>query len=362
MSSFFQWIIRDKKRLYWTLQVGGWLLYSAFVEYLLVGEEDLDTGNHAFFIVVNILLGIGFTHLYRVLISRFHLEQRPAFYSILSAVLGAVALGVCFTATVMVGVFAIDKFYLLGQLGSYEWLFLWWEGLRMSLPWFLLYHLFKLGELAISKVRERDQAVSLLRAAELENLKNQLNPHFLFNALNSIKALTVMQPDLARDMITKLSDLLRLSLSLGGQQAIPLTQELRLVRDYLELEKMRFEDRLLFSMEMDPAAKSVRVPPMILQTLVENALKHGIYARKDGGEVLLKVEKKGKELILSVKNTGVYRPGPESGIGLENLRKRLQLHYGKAAHFSIANVEGQVLAVITLNLPDDETHPSDSDR
>ncbi|HZE23546.1 MAG TPA: histidine kinase [Blattabacteriaceae bacterium] len=193
-----------------------------------------------------------------------------------------------------------------------------------------------------------------LANAQLQVLNMQLHPHFLFNTLHSISTLISEDPQAARQMVLKLSDLLRASLNKIDQLAVPLQQELELLECYISIEQTRFKDRLAIEKEIDSTALACEVPTMILQPLVENAVRHGIgkhrqadrisiIAQRSNGRLLLEV----KNCIGSVENGG---PAPARGIGLTNTRARLEQLYGNQHSLEIANREGGGVAV-KLTLP-----------
>ncbi|UYZ64780.1 sensor histidine kinase [Hymenobacter weizhouensis] len=195
-----------------------------------------------------------------------------------------------------------------------------------------------------------------VREAEMRTLKTQLNPHFLFNGLNNIRALVLENPARARTMMTHLSDLLRYSIQLSSAEQVPLRRELEIVRHYLELESLQLEERLTYSLDVDPAALDVLLPPMTLQLLVENAIKHGLAPRPAGGTIRLaaQLDETGA-LRVTVRNTGRYHPQPgHDGVGVRNARERLALLYGPAARLDLHNsptepdtVEAQLCVPVT---------------
>ena len=190
-----------------------------------------------------------------------------------------------------------------------------------------------------------------LQISELENLKKQLNPHFLFNALNSIKALTISDGKQARESIIQLSDLMRLLLNLGELHRATLGEELKLAQNYLALEKLRFDNRLMYEFNIELDVDNVLIMPMSLNTLLENAVKHGIGQLKSGGKIITSASANKGVITIQVENTGTYDPKPKSnegGIGLENLHKRLALQYGERASFTIENENKMVKAVIKM--------------
>ncbi|GAB3226612.1 histidine kinase [Hymenobacter seoulensis] len=175
--------------------------------------------------------------------------------------------------------------------------------------------------------------------AEMRTLKAQINPHFMFNGLNNIRALVMEDPARARDMITHLSDLLRYSIQLNSTEQVPLQRELEIVEHYLALEAMQLEERLSYHLDIDPAALPVLIPPMTLQLLVENAIKHGLAPRPAGGSICLCAQlNDSNTLHVTVRNTGRYEPRPgHEGVGVRNARERLALLFGPAAHLHLAN-------------------------
>ena len=193
------------------------------------------------------------------------------------------------------------------------------------------------------RYREKEVRLQLaLREAELRALEAQLNPHFLFNSLNSIRALVVENPPLAQDMLTRLANILRYNLHRDLMHTIPLADELEAVTDYLALEGVRFEDRLRVEFAIDPAVAQMAVPPMLLQTLVENALKHGIATLPGGGELIIRAGLQTDGMLVEVENSGQIAAPPPGAtqVGLANTRERLRILYGDRARLDLANLGG----------------------
>ncbi|MEP7351616.1 MAG: histidine kinase [Acidobacteriota bacterium] len=174
------------------------------------------------------------------------------------------------------------------------------------------------------------------RDAELRALKSQINPHFLFNCLNSISALTAVDPAKAREMCVRLSEFLRNTLGLGEREHVTWREELQLARNYLEVEQVRFGARLQVDMDVDHSCTDCQVPPLLLQPLVENAIKHGIATLVEGGTVSLISRLVGNQLEVSVENAfDPEAPPPRrSGLGLRNVRDRLYTRFGSSAQFA----------------------------
>jgi hypothetical protein len=202
------------------------------------------------------------------------------------------------------------------------------------------------------RYREKEVRLQLaLREAELRALEAQINPHFLFNCLNSIRALVAENPRLAQDMITRFASILRYNLHRDLNHTVPLSAELEVVNDYLALESVRLEDRLRIELAVEPEAGRAFIPPMLLQTLVENALKHGIAALPEGGELQIRARIEADQLVVEVINTGQIgkaKPG-STQVGLANTRERLRILYGSRASLELRNREdGRVAATVLL--------------
>jgi len=183
---------------------------------------------------------------------------------------------------------------------------------------------------------EREQLGARLERAQLQALKLQLHPHFLFNALNTITALVHANPDAAERMVSELSELLRASLSNASAQELPLAHELDVLGHYLEIQRIRFQDRLTVTLDIDPDARGALVPNLLLQPLVENAIRHGITPRAAPGRVWITVARQDATLAIDVEDDGVgenpARPHSD-GVGLGNTRARLRALYGPAHRF-----------------------------
>lgn len=202
----------------------------------------------------------------------------------------------------------------------------------------LLYPMSVALHYALLAVEASREAALQARDAELRALKSQINPHFLFNCLNSISALTSTDPARARDMCVLLSDFLRKTLGLGERESISWREELELARTYLDVEQVRFGARLQVEMHVDDDCADCQVPPLVLQPLIENAIKHGIATMVEGGIVRLEGHIENGRLAVRVENSfDPEAPSPRRhGLGLRNVRSRLQTRFGDAAHLQLA--------------------------
>src|SRR5438552_4290835 len=214
------------------------------------------------------------------------------------------------------------------------------------------FHYVSLAQEATHELEARALETSIFaRDAELKALKAQVNPHFLFNSLNSISALTSIDPSRARDMCVLLGDFLRLTLGLGEKASVHLSEELDLLQKYMAIEKVRFGTPLLIREASQEASQACLLPPLLLQPLVENAVKHGIASLPEGGDVRLAVQRQNGRLDVVVENSwDPEAPSRRSGgMGLKNVQSRLEARYGKEATLRIST-EGELFQV-SLSLP-----------
>ncbi|MCA0177228.1 MAG: histidine kinase [Proteobacteria bacterium] len=199
----------------------------------------------------------------------------------------------------------------------------------------------------------RWQAEAAKRALELDVLRAQINPHFLFNALNNLRALIAEDPARAREMVTRLSAVLRHTLAHSASERVPLADEMAVVRDHLAIEQIHLEDRLRVDWQLGDGLDGAQVPPMVLQLLVENAIKHGIARTPGGGEIGIAIAREsadpGGRLIIAVSNPGHWGQGEGgTGLGLAHLRERLARAGGTGADCQITENAGRVTVRLRL--------------
>lgn len=219
--------------------------------------------------------------------------------------------------------------------------------------WFLLYFLFHF----LDNYNNSLKYEAKINEIRLNHLKSQLNPHFIFNALNSVRALVDEDPEKAKTAITRISNMLRFSLMMDKKQVIDFSDELATVKDYLALESIRFEERLEVIYQIEEESFNYKIPPMMLQTIVENAIKHGISNLVKGGLIEIKCrEGLLDELYIQVKNSGFLNTNhknaqkAEGGHGIENTKQRLKLLYGDKSSFRIFNA-GNQFVITEIKIP-----------
>lgn len=220
----------------------------------------------------------------------------------------------------------------------------WWDiiftFILISL-WLLLYMVWHYVERSRKDELDKLNLEKTVKELELNTIKSHINPHFIFNSLNSIRALVDENPQRARSAITELANILRSSMQVEKMETVPLHKELDIVRDYLALEQMRFEERLRVEMDIDEDTLEQPVPPMMLQTLVENAIKHGVSKKIDGGTVRVISKFVDNHFELIVQNTGFLEELPfDEGFGLRSTRDRLRFLYKANSNFQIQNING----------------------
>lgn len=344
--------------LYWKCQLYGWTAAALYWEvdaYIRSAHFNYIAGiiNFLADVVINILL----THTYRHYALKRHwhtLRPQALVIRIIPAIL---VLAAAFMVTVTGRFFLSDHYFFHRFTGTFPaylqqsgWVpFM--TGLRIMSIWVLAWHLYHYAQREIKTTRENARLQLMAKEAQLNNLSSQLNPHFFFNSLNNIKSLVLEDPQLARRAIDLLSELLRTSLYSRSGKLIPVSQELAMVKDYLELEKLRFEERLEVVFQVDEQLLPTLIPPLSIQTLVENAIKHGIDKSRLGGQIIISIYQTSTGINISVQNPGRLQQAPATpGLGIKNLEERLQLQFaGNAAFHITALPEEKVLSVISIS-------------
>lgn len=339
-------------KFYWLAQFLGWFSYCGLLS-LSVWTNNPEQLNLTFLLNVGILIcsGILATHIQRELFLKLgwlELKLSPLIPRLLlsSFLCSIVITGIDFSTEYLTNLNGrrsqpFEFSSLVVSIFAVLILVLFWNAIYFT------FHFFQ---------KSRNQEISNLeltasnRESELKNLRAQLNPHFLFNSLNSIRALVDLDPAKAKIAITTLSNLLRESLLLGKENLVPLGSELIIAKNYLDLEKIRFEERLQIQWEIDESLEHFEIPPFSLQMMIENAIKHGISNLKDGGYVVVKAYRdEDKLMVLEVMNSGTLGGIKDLGVGIQNVQKRLALQYGDKAKFELTEIKGKVQAKMIFN-------------
>ena len=377
----------NKTKLYWLLQFGGWtgLMLTSILAMLMFLPLLPVLGSN----IITILLGVLISHLYRGYVKRRNwkdlkipkLVPRVFLASLLQgtimAVLSLLALIGTFilvaksnpeSVDALIGIpplegvdeetmnkirqASINNFsgskvfvFIFSYVVSFAVYFICWSAL-----YFAYQYLQRTREVEIEKWK----LSASIKDAELNALKAQINPHFIFNSLNNIRSLVVEDSEKARDSITHLSDLLRFSIQFDQYEKVSLEKELQVVEDYLNLEAIQLEERLKYRLNIDAQCKETMIPPMIIQTLVENAIKHSINDLPNGGEIIVESKQNHEFVNIYVKNTGQLKirgagKGHRRGIGISNSKERLRLLYGDKASLTVENMnENMVCATVKV--------------
>ena len=345
--------------LYWLVQIVGWGAYNLIIFVLSYVNGNILVTNKLFvYLACSWISSILLSHFIRYLIIKFNWLNRSIWEIVLYSTIIAIAVSVTFELLQewFTEYILISDFYVHKSEFSFSRFSI---GVFISFIVFSLWYGFYYTYLFIERSRKQEimnlQFEASRNEIELKNLRAQINPHFLFNSLNSIKALVEVDKDESKKAITKLSTLLRNSIHLSKNRLISLNEELELVKNYLDLEKIRFEDHIAINYDISEESKSFKIPPLMIQTLTENAIKHGLSKREEGGriEIITKVE--GEKLIIKINNSGTLQDLKNSrGIGIENTRKRLAIIYGESANFEISEEDEMVRVHIELKQVEDE--------
>jgi sensor histidine kinase YesM len=328
----------ERKNAYWFSQLIGWLLF-ALINIVVIALFDMFTLPGAALLLFLSSVGAALTHVFRAVIKKYrwlNLSLKSLIPRVVlgSIILGSLVYGSYFLAAYFAQAYTPEKLtlgnLLTGMLNMSSVVLLW------SLIYFAV-HYFENYKKAEIETLIWENAV---KEFELRTLKSQLNPHFMFNAMNSIRALIKEDPQSAQTALTKLSNILRYTLKIERNETVPLDEEIETVSDYLALEMIRFEERLRYKIEIDPSTGNIEIPPMMVQTLVENGIKHGISKMTYGGEISIKSFRQNGNLHIRISNSGVFDPEAikhSSGFGIQNTKHRLSLLYGEKGSFTINN-------------------------
>lgn len=348
------------KRHYWLLQLFGWGCFFLWHIFGAWSADKMSIPEERLLIIQRAtgfsLLGLIMTHFLRIVLLKLKVLAKKASTQIW------IFLVLTLLTSCIAGIVELVVYQYLGLLNKPEILItnksLILILLNNSLAWFsyfiiwsAIYFIYHYVSAAQREQIDNLKLKSHIKELELKTIKTHINPHFIFNALNGIRAMVDENPQRARSAITELSNILRSSINIDKSETVPLTDELNIIKDYLALEQMRFEDRLRIQYDIEDKTTSQPVPPMMLQMLVENAIKHGISHEINGGLVKLSALLTDNILELRVENTGLLKEQQKGGgFGIMSIQERLKLMYGNNAAFSIEQLSPNTVAA-TLKLP-----------
>jgi hypothetical protein len=293
--------------------------------------------------------GIAISHFYRMLIIKFDWLQKQIVWQLITIIVMSIANGLLYfiidfllLKILSLSVVKLDFITVAELVINFSVVFVIWSIIYFGFHFFQNY---KLSEINALKY------LAANKESELNNLKAQLNPHFIFNCMNSIRALVDENPDKAKLAITQLSNILRNTLLIDKNKEILLSDEIKLVEDYLQLEKIRYEERLHYTLNIDAHTLKQFIPPFIIQSQVENAIKHGISKLSNGGNILVETLIQNQFLKIKISNTGkLNNQKPLTGVGFVNSKQRLEMLYGTRSKIWIEENQNNVIVQIEIPL------------
>ncbi|MBZ0199634.1 MAG: histidine kinase [Ignavibacteriaceae bacterium] len=342
--------LMNKNNIYWLMQLSGWILFT-ILNLLALAVFGKNTYHDYFTWAFVCFTGLAFTHIYRGYLKKnnwytLSLKKMVARVVSSSVIIGTAMYIFGFMFNYAIGGFNAGEYRIVNTVFTamnLSFVIFFWSLIYFSAHFFENYKRVEIESLIWE---------AAVKDFELKTLKSQLNPHFMFNAMNSIRALIEVEPKKAQTALTKLSNLLRYSLKMERTETVPLEEEIKTVADYLELESIRYEERLTYSINVDPLSAKIELPPMMVQTLVENGIKHGISKKTQGGKIFVNSHIANSMLIIQIRNSGRISEEDikhSKGFGISNTKHRLNLLYGENASFTINNTaEDEVLAEIKL--------------
>ncbi|MFO0357955.1 MAG: sensor histidine kinase [Sphingobacteriaceae bacterium] len=338
-----------QNKIYWICQFGGWLFYI-LVNLIFFGLTSQTTYKDYLLYILMIPSGILITHSYRFFIYIFNALNFKLYYQIIIILVGSLAKAILifFVLALLSMIFNLSGRELsfvnvFSSIINFSVVFFLWNTIYFGYHYFINYKRAEINNLRLEAAGKE---------SELNSLKAQLNPHFMFNSMNSIRALIDEDPQKAKQAVTQLSNILRNSLLMNKNKEISIEEEINLVKDYLDLEKIRYEERLSFDISIDPKTLHLMVPPLIIQGQVENAIKHGISKLPSGGKVTITSQLRESILQIQITNTGKLNTEKSvTGLGFNNSLQRLQLMYGKHAQIKIEEDQANQTVISTIQIP-----------
>ena len=341
-------MIKTGNRNFWIAQIVGWTLLGGsnlLVQIFAEIPKNILIINTLIPVLVGFLITSTYRHFIRKLDwSRWNLKKTIIFLVISTFILTIVFMLMAFTTIAVInGLHGLTTASFLASMFSFILILLTWNLIYFSIHYF---NNWTLAEI------EKWKLDSVMKEAQLGSLKAQIKPHFVFNTINNIRSLILEDEERAREMLLNFSDLFRYSLKNTNKSKVTIEEELEIVNQYLDLLSIQYEDKLRYNIEVEDGLESHELPPMILQLLVENSIKHGISQFIEGGLISIKIEEKDDFLHIIVKNSGNLNNSAnledQLGVGLGNIKKRLDLIYDGKATMKITEKENNVMVSIKI--------------
>jgi hypothetical protein len=356
-SEFRKWFSdMRRERIYLICQLAGWSLTSILINLRFALWARTWQQLSGQILLLTTLCGIGLllTHVFHLFVKRRGWARLPLPSLIPRIIAACITMAIVSHSLLLFFVLVVNGAQKISSLRpaiflaeAFGWVF---GSSAVLLIWSLIYFGFHQVENYRQTEIEKWRLEVMVKDAELKALKSQMNPHFIFNCLNSVRALTVEDPERAQTVVTQLASILRYSLQSRNAATVTLEEELQIVSDYLALEAIRLEDRLKVQMNIDSDTLGVSVPSMLIQTLVENGIKYGIAAQPEGGEISVTSSMRDAMLQIQVTNSGrLVNAGESTCVGLRNAVERLKLLFGESAMLTLESVDpDQVVARIEI--------------
>jgi len=352
----------SKNQLFWILNTSGWFAF-AVTWFIFYGPQHVDVRSFVKFFIGNFLLGylisFGLRYFFRKFDRRENSITRLSLVIIFYSFIGA---AVWYYIDVLSTFLIYDVETTSEWISSLTWTIMFRTIVRISLlllPWSALYFLINLAFDWQEEKREKEKALLLATKSKMEVLKNQINPHFLFNSLNSVSALIEENPSKALKLVDELSDFLRFTLVNKENSMVTLKDELKLIEHFVHIQSIRFEEKLLVEYRIDPLTEEIFVLASILYPLVENAVKHGMNTSELPLHVKISSQLKNEKLYINIKNSGLWvEPKPfrrnSTNTGLSNVIDRLECEYGSNASLNIEKSDNFVDIQLTFPVKQSE--------
>lgn len=338
----------SRKWIYWLVQLLGWGTYSVslILSMYFFYEEKLPVQAVYLQVVIGLSCLLS-SHLYRLYIKKHGWFNFKLLKLILSILLGTFLTALLAQILIHLSMLTYLNWEAYQPIKWGDFPIYLFNVQFMMLAWSVFYFGYHYFERARNARMQEIKAAAAIKEAELIALKAQINPHFLFNALNNIKALILIDQHLSRDAVSNLSELLRYSIRFSQHSTVKLADEITVVKNYLQLESIHYDQRLQYNFEIAPETEDVPIPPMTIQVLVENAIKHGISLIENGGTITIKTEKK-ERLKITVSNHGMVQSNDGTGTGLINVKERIKILYGREPDFTLTQNNNLVIAALTF--------------